>query len=51
MEVDQNYKPTGRWILTNLAMAVALFAVLFVLGLPLTVLIEKRKLSEKLYIE
>ena len=31
MEVDQNYKPTGRWILTNLAMAVALFAVLLVI--------------------
>ena len=31
MEVDQNNKPTGRWILTNLAMAVALFAVLLVI--------------------
>jgi len=31
MEVDQNNKPTGRWILMNLAMAVALFAVLLVI--------------------
>lgn len=31
MEVNQNNKPTGRWILTNLAMAVALFAVLLVI--------------------
>jgi beta-lactam-binding protein with PASTA domain len=31
MEVNQNNKPTGRWILMNLAMAVALFAVLLVI--------------------
>jgi beta-lactam-binding protein with PASTA domain len=32
MEVDQNNKPTGRWIIMNLAMAVALFAVLLVVA-------------------
>jgi beta-lactam-binding protein with PASTA domain len=31
MEVDQNNKPIGRWIITNLLMAVALFAVLLVI--------------------
>ena len=31
MEVDQNNKPIGRWIITNLLMAVALLAVLLVI--------------------